>query len=29
MPYEHIYIFYCQGLKGPLAEVWPKVKNWH
>jgi hypothetical protein len=29
MPYEHIYIFYCQGLKGPLAEAWPKVKNWH
>src|ERR1035441_2889167 len=24
MPYEHIYIFYCQGLKGPLAEAWPK-----
>ena len=29
MPYEHIYIFYCQGLKGPLADAWPKVKNWH
>jgi len=29
MPYEHIYIFYCQGLKAPLAEVWPTVKNWH
>jgi len=28
MPYEHIYIFYCQGLKVPLAELWPKVKNW-
>ena len=24
MPYEHIYIFYCQGLKWPLAEAWPK-----
>ncbi len=29
MPYEHIDIFYCQGLKWPLAEIWPKVKNWH
>jgi len=29
MPYEHIDIFYCQGLKQPLAEIWPKVKNWH
>ena len=28
MPYEHFDIFYCQGLKGPLAEAWPKVKNW-
>ena len=29
MPYEHIDIFYCQGLKWPLSEIWPKVKNWH
>ena len=29
MPYEHIYIFYCQGLKQPVSEVWPKVKNWN
>ena len=29
MPYNHIDIFYCQGLKQSLAEVWPKVKNWH
>jgi Dolichyl-phosphate-mannose-protein mannosyltransferase len=29
MPYNHIDIFYCRGLKRPLAEVWPKVKNWH
>ena len=29
MPYENIYIFYCQGLKRPLNEVWPTVKNWH
>ena len=29
MPYEHIGIYYCQGLKHPLAEIWPKLKNWH
>jgi hypothetical protein len=29
MPYNHIDIFYCRGLKWPLAEVWPQVKNWH
>ena len=29
MPYEHFDIFYCRGLKMPLAELWPKVKNWH
>ena len=28
MPYEHFDIFYCRGLKWPLAEFWPKVKNW-
>jgi hypothetical protein len=28
MPYEHFDVFYCQGLKRPLAELWPKVKNW-
>jgi hypothetical protein len=28
MPYNHIDIYYCRGLKMPLAELWPKVKNW-
>jgi hypothetical protein len=28
MPYEHFDIFYCRGLKWPLKEYWPKVKNW-
>ncbi len=28
MPYQHIDIFYCQGMKQPLAEVWPKLKKW-
>jgi len=29
MPYEHFDIFYCRGLKWPLKDVWPRVKNWH
>jgi hypothetical protein len=29
MPYEHIDIFYCQGMRQPFAELWPKLKNWH
>ncbi len=28
MPYEHFDIFYCRGLKWPLKEIWPKVRNW-
>ena len=28
MPYEHFDIFYCQGLKQPVSEAWPKVKRW-
>jgi 4-amino-4-deoxy-L-arabinose transferase-like glycosyltransferase len=28
MPYEHFDIFYCQGLKQPLEEIWPLVKRW-
>ena len=28
MPYEHFDIYYCRGLKQPLAEIWPQVKNW-
>jgi hypothetical protein len=28
MPYEHFDVFYCQGLKQPLSQVWPRVKNW-
>jgi len=28
MPYEHFDIFYCRGLKTPLKELWPKLKNW-
>ncbi len=29
MPSEHFDIFYCRGLKWPLAQFWPKVKNWN
>jgi hypothetical protein len=28
MPYEHFDVFYCRGLKRPLKELWPEVKNW-
>lgn len=28
MPYEHFDIFYCRGLKQPLKDIWPQVKNW-
>jgi 4-amino-4-deoxy-L-arabinose transferase-like glycosyltransferase len=28
MPYEHFDVFYCCGLKQPLSEIWPQVKNW-
>jgi hypothetical protein len=29
MPYNHIDIYYCRGLKQPLGEFWPNVKNWN
>ncbi len=29
MPYEHFDVFYCRGLKWPLKEIWPRVKNWN
>lgn len=28
MPYRHFDVFYCTGLKQPLKELWPKIKNW-
>ena len=28
MPYEHFDIFYCRGLKQPLLDIWPQLKNW-
>ncbi|MBW4026027.1 MAG: phospholipid carrier-dependent glycosyltransferase [Acidobacteria bacterium] len=29
MPYEHVHIYLCRGLRKPLATVWPAVKNWY
>jgi len=29
MPYEHFNVFYCRGLKEPLQDFWPQVKNWN
>jgi hypothetical protein len=28
MPYNNVDIYYCQGLKQPLADLWPQVKKW-
>jgi 4-amino-4-deoxy-L-arabinose transferase-like glycosyltransferase len=28
MPYEHFDVFYCRGLKQPMKDIWPKLKNW-
>jgi len=28
MPYEHFDVYYCRGLRQPLKQLWPKVKNW-
>ena len=29
MPYEHFDVFYCQGLKQPMRQAWPRMKNWN
>jgi hypothetical protein len=28
MPYEHFDVYYCQGLKQHLWQIWPRLKNW-
>jgi len=28
MPYNHVDVYYCQGLKQPLSAFWPHVKHW-
>ncbi len=29
MPYNHFDIYYCTGMKSPLADLWPRLKNWN
>ena len=29
MPSEHFDVFYCQDLKWPLREIWPRLKSWN
>jgi hypothetical protein len=29
IPYEHFTIYWCRGLKAPLKDIWPQVKNWN
>jgi len=29
MPYQHFDVFYCRGMKQPLGEFWPSIKNWN
>jgi 4-amino-4-deoxy-L-arabinose transferase-like glycosyltransferase len=28
MPYQQFDVFYCTGLKIPMAQLWPQVKRW-
>jgi 4-amino-4-deoxy-L-arabinose transferase-like glycosyltransferase len=28
MPYQHFDVFYCRGMRRPLAEIWPHLKKW-
>jgi 4-amino-4-deoxy-L-arabinose transferase-like glycosyltransferase len=28
MPYNRFDVYYCQGIKQPLGELWPKLKRW-
>ncbi len=28
MPYNNVDVYWCQGMKQPLAQFWPHVKNW-
>ena len=29
MPYQHFDVFYCQHMKPPLPELWPRLKRWN
>jgi hypothetical protein len=28
MPYEEFEVYHCRGIKMPMNELWPKIKNW-
>jgi hypothetical protein len=28
MPYQHFDVYLCRGLHWPLAQIWPRLKNW-
>jgi 4-amino-4-deoxy-L-arabinose transferase-like glycosyltransferase len=28
MPYQHFAVYYCEGIKQPLNELWPQLKKW-
>jgi 4-amino-4-deoxy-L-arabinose transferase-like glycosyltransferase len=28
MPYRHFDVYYCTGLKMPMADLWPRIKAW-
>jgi hypothetical protein len=29
MPREHVDVYECRGMKAPMGQIWPGVKNWH
>jgi hypothetical protein len=29
MPYEHLDVWVCRGMREPLAQVWPRLKKYH
>jgi len=29
MPHSHFDVFYCQGMKMTMSELWPRIKNWY
>jgi 4-amino-4-deoxy-L-arabinose transferase-like glycosyltransferase len=28
MPYQHFDVYYCQGIRMPIGDLWPKIKSW-
>ncbi|HMD71996.1 MAG TPA: glycosyltransferase family 39 protein [Bryobacteraceae bacterium] len=28
MPYNHFDVFYCQGIRMPIGDLWPRIKKW-